>query len=118
MRMALEYWMMASRYLAPAKYFSPLSKYFCLRTLGSREQPDSSAARSRQGISRRIREGRLILRFSGRGGICGQIILCCSIILQDAVGESYRGHGFRLGMHPRRLEPPRAAVRTGLRPAF
>src|ERR1700686_988341 len=58
--MAFKYWMDASRYLPSAEYFSPLSRYFCLRTLGSREQPVNVAARTEQTSSKRTETERLI----------------------------------------------------------
>src|ERR1700686_3080312 len=51
--MAFKYWMDASWYLPSAEYFSPLSRYFCLRTLGSREHPVNIAVRRQQASSRR-----------------------------------------------------------------
>src|SRR5579864_1765371 len=50
----------ASRYLPSAEYFSPLSRYFCLRTLGSREQPVNIAVRTVQASSKRTETERLI----------------------------------------------------------
>src|SRR5579864_4532128 len=43
----------ASRYLPSAAYLSPLSRYFCLRTLGSREQPVNIAVIREQASSKR-----------------------------------------------------------------
>src|SRR5579862_377989 len=53
--------MTASRYLPSAEYFSPLSKYFCLRTLGSREQPVNRAAIRQQESNNRIAIERRII---------------------------------------------------------
>src|ERR1700739_2285859 len=59
--------MTASRYLLSAKYFSPLSKYFCLRTLGSREQPVNRAAMTQQESNSRMVIERRIGGFSDGG---------------------------------------------------
>src|ERR1700739_3231977 len=59
--------MTASRYLLSAKYFSPLSKYFCLRTLGSREQPVNKAAITQHKSNRRKAIERIIGEFSDGG---------------------------------------------------
>src|SRR6266496_2189437 len=89
--MALENWMAASRYLPSAKYLVPLSKYFCLRTLGSREQP-ANAARRQHASSRRTVAGRLIMGFSNRRcsgnrrAACGQRFM----ILQGYWGKQLR----------------------------
>src|SRR5579864_7945653 len=58
--MAFKYWMDASRYLPSAKYFSPLSRYFCLRTLGSREHPVNIVTRIELASSARTETERLI----------------------------------------------------------
>src|ERR1700757_3944096 len=59
--------MTASRYLLSAKYFSPLSKYFCLRTLGSREQPVKRPAMTQQESKSRMVIERRIFGFSNGG---------------------------------------------------
>src|SRR2546430_16197409 len=47
----------ASRYFPLSKYRSPLSRYFCLRTLGSREHPKKNVAvRARLKIKRKSEE--------------------------------------------------------------
>src|SRR5258708_24330898 len=68
--------MTASRYLPSAKYRCPLSKYFCLRTLGSREQPMSSPVKQAIATSAGTREERFITN-SPRGALCA---LCFEIV--------------------------------------
>src|SRR5580698_4433341 len=44
MRVAFRNWTAASEYLPRSKYCRPLRRYFSLRTLGSREHPDTEKA--------------------------------------------------------------------------
>ena len=64
--MALRNSITASRYLPFSKKRWPLSKYFCLRTLGSREQADKTAAKHTTTQRRRNREERVIANISIR----------------------------------------------------
>src|SRR6266496_5166896 len=92
--------MTASRYLPSAKYLWPLSKYFCLRTLGSREQPVSSAARQPSVISAGTREERFITK-SPRGALCLMLRSCQPIkvlhqeITRKLLASSWRHRAFR-----------------------
>src|SRR6266481_1317857 len=52
--MAFSNSMAASRYFSARRYCAPLWKYFCFRTLGSREQPRSRAPAREERVHNRI----------------------------------------------------------------